>query len=98
MLQLTQYSDINTYITIAVAIVLSLISAFHDRLEIMKNIWWHVIILIIFPIAIYQLSQESGGLSALVIVLFLHSYRSAFTDFQNQALFRVGITNKSYGP
>ena len=74
MLQFSNLQDVNMYITIFIGLVLSVLCTFYDRLDITHQRIWKMLIWIVLPICFYIVKEESGGIAALLIVLFLMSY------------------------
>ena len=76
MLQFTNLNDVNMYITIFIGLVLSILCTFYERLNITQHRIWKLLIWLVLPIGFYIVKEESGGIAALLIVVFLFAFNT----------------------
>ena len=76
MLQFTNLNDVNMYITIFIGLVLSVLCTFYERLNITQHRIWKLLIWLVLPIGFYIVKEESGGIAALLIVVFLFAFNT----------------------
>ena len=89
MLQFTNLDDVNMYITIFIGLVLSVLCTFYERLDVTQHTIWKLLIWVVLPISLYLVKGESGGIAALLIVVFLLAFRSRLTHIK-KSLYHAG--------
>ena len=94
MIHITGLPQVDTYMTIFIAILLSLLLTFYDQLQLVYHPIWFVIVALMLAISIFVLMDECPGVVILVGLIFLHSYRNAFghLKFGNFLITKKGKT------